>query len=250
MSAGSRRRVSHRGRLALVAIACALLAAPIGAESALAEPVQFQFGFTTVDPATPAGAEIHITYPDGEGGKPRPLRTGAIEFPDGTKIDEAAVPVCTASDDELRMLGTWACPETTRLGSGEITAVTGCGPPLDPFIAEIHAFHGPRQVIYAYTPPGTPAPVLFVARDVIDGRTLRSQKPLELPPGCPPPDGRTHPKIGKLTLTPHSTGGRHFITTPRRCHRGGTWTARLIVEWADDLSTEVATTTTSCQRRS
>jgi hypothetical protein len=147
------------------------------------------------------------------------------------------------------MLGTWVCPETTRLGSGEITAITGCGAPLDPFVAEIQAFHGPGQVIYAYTQSGTPAPVLYVARDVIEGSTLRSQTPLELPPGCPPPDARAHPKIGQLTLSPPPSGGRHFITTPARCREHGTWQARVIVEWADDLSTAVATSTTPCERR-
>jgi hypothetical protein len=236
--------------LGLIAITYAIAVAAFGAQSAPAETLQFEFSFTTSQPATPAGAAVQITYPDGQGGKPRPLRTGAIEFPDGTRIDEAAVPVCAASDDELRMLGTAACPPATRLGGGRITAITGCGPPLDPFVAEIHAFHGHGQVIYVYTQPGTPAPVLFVARDVIEGRTLRSEKPLELPPGCPPPDGRTHPKVGELTLNPPSSGGRHFITTPGRCRGPGIWRARLIVEWADDRSTEVATAGTPCRRPS
>jgi hypothetical protein len=239
---------NHRQLLRLVALMCGLALVPIAAEGARGDSLQFEFSFTTPQPASAAGASIHITYPDGDGEKPRPLRTGVIEFPEGTSIDEQAVPVCPASDDELRILGTSACLETTRLGSGEITAVTGCGPPVDPFVAEIHAFHGPGQVIYAYTQPGTTAPVLYVARDVIEGRTLRSQKPLELPPGCPPPDGRTHPKIGQLTLTPRSSGSRHFITTPPRCRGYGTWRARLIVEWADDLSTEVAQSTTPCRR--
>jgi hypothetical protein len=244
-----RRKVSRRGPVCLGAVACALAVSSIAAQSAGAEPLQFQFAFTTLQPATPTGVTIHITYPDGDGGKPRPLRTGAIEFPDGTRIDEGAVPTCPASDDELRVLGTWACPEATRLGTGRITAITGCGAPIDPFIAEIHAFHGPGQVMYAYTPPGLPAPVVYVARDVIEGRTLRSLKPLELPPGCPPPDGRTHPKIGELTLNPRSSGDRQFITTPGRCSGRGTWQARLIVEWADDRSTEIATSTVPCQRR-
>jgi hypothetical protein len=69
--------MSRKVRLGLGAIACALAVAPIGAESAVAETLQFEFGFTTTKPATPTGATIHITYPDGQAGKPRALRTAA-----------------------------------------------------------------------------------------------------------------------------------------------------------------------------
>jgi hypothetical protein len=236
----------HRPLTVLLAVSLAVV---FGAQTASAESLEFDFHFTTTEPATGTGATVHIVYPDGGAGKPRPLRTGAIELPEGTHIDESAVPVCTATDDELRMLGTFACAQDTRLGSGQITAVTGCGVPLDPFVAEIHAFHGPGQVIYAYTAPGAAAPVVYVARDAIDGSTLRSQRPLDLPPGCPPPDGRTHPKIGDLTLDPPASGGRHFITTPERCRGHGTWRARLTIEWADDLTTDSVTATTPCRRR-
>lgn len=242
MSGRRKGRGSLRvGVVALIASSALLMPTTSQAD---AEELRFDLRFTTAHPGTSAGAELSISYPDELDGLPKPLRTGAIAFPNGTRFDEGAVPVCRASNDELTLLGTAACDPATRLGGGHLTAATACPPPLDLFTAQIHAFHGPGQVIYAYTVPGTAAPVLFVARDVIEGTTLRSERPLQPPSGC---NGPVRPKEGQLTLM-RTMQSRSFITTPSRCPARRRWRSELHLVY-DDGSVRTATSEMPCIHR-
>ena len=51
-------------------------------------------------PSTPTGATLRLVWPDGPDGKPKPETEGVFELPEGTVVNEAAIPTCTASDEE------------------------------------------------------------------------------------------------------------------------------------------------------
>ena len=119
----------------LAVLTIALGAGGLGftAQAASAAGMELRFQLTSHQPGTPTGATLHIVYPnDGPGGKPKPVSLGVYQFPSGTTVDEAAVPVCPASDAEFELLGTAACAAASGLGGGGITVDTGFGPPIDP----------------------------------------------------------------------------------------------------------------------
>src|SRR2546425_315969 len=100
-------------RKALTALVAVGLAIGLGsaAGAASASGLELRFQLTSHQPATATGATPHIVYPDnGPGGKPKPVSKGVYKFPLGTTIDEAAVPTCMASNAELELLGSDACP--------------------------------------------------------------------------------------------------------------------------------------------
>ena len=43
-------------------------------------------------PSTPTGATLRLVWPDGPDGKPKPETEGVFELPEGTVVDEAAIP--------------------------------------------------------------------------------------------------------------------------------------------------------------
>jgi hypothetical protein len=188
----------------------------------------FEQQLTTQEPGAASGARLHLVYPDGEDGRPKQAAEAVYEFPPGTRIHESAVPACEASDADFNARGLGACPGETRLGGGTLSAITGCGPPFDPFETDIHSFHGPAQVVNAITPRGAERPILSVARIQIEGDRLVDRP--ALPPGCPPPDGRAAPREVDLEL---AADGRGFFTAPPECPAAGLWTSTVQIRFTD-----------------
>jgi hypothetical protein len=205
--------------------------------------LDLRFQLTSHRPASATGAVLHIVYPDdGPGGKPKPVSKGVYEFPAGTRFDEGALPICTASDAEFELLGANACPSDTALGGGGITVDTGFGAPVDPMALDDGYFHGPGQLITVFTPHGYPRPVLQVNRLKIEGSTIIDLP--SLPPGYPP-GTKTVAKQVDQQIALASSGTRAFMTTPATCASSGKWVARLTITY-DDGSVDTATSATPC----
>jgi hypothetical protein len=191
---------------------------------------------------TPSGGTLHLVWPDGPDGKPKPEAKGVFQFPAGTIINEQAVPVCNASDTELQLEGRAACPDGSALGPGDLALITGVGAPVDPLRLDDFWFHGPGQLVGLISPQGSQYPVLAVNRVQIQGATLIAQP--SLPPGYPP-GTKTAPKESNQRIDRLVSSAGAFITTPPTCPSSGAWISHTTITY-DDGSTDSATSATPC----
>ena len=200
---------------------------------------------TSHRPNRPTGATLHIVWPsDGPGGKPKP-EAKESSLPAGTKVNEKAVPTCTASDTQLKAEGSAACSSATYLGPGMATVITGLGPPVDPFGLDDRWFHAPGAIVAVFTARGAPGPTLTVNRVEIKGATFIAR--LSLPPGYPP-GTKTVPKQSDQIIDRRVSSAGAFITTPPSCPKDGKWISRATSTY-DDGSTDTATNVTPCKHR-
>jgi len=196
-------------------IAAAGLALAGGHTALGAERAELRVAFTTDRPAATSGLSLHVVYrdPDDPEGKAPALTKAAFTLPHGTRIDNAAVPQCMATDEELRASGRDACPEESRIGGGTLVATAGS--PADPVHTDVTVFNGPGQIIELVTFEGTNQTAGF-DRLTVEGSTLRAHPPFT--PGGPP-DGRTTIREVKITIPPRGA----LVTTPPSCP--GRWQA-------------------------
>jgi hypothetical protein len=228
-------------RLWLVAAATLALPAPALADKG--RRADLEIGLTSRSPGAPTGFSLHAAlHAEGDpDAKPPPIRSAVFRLPDGVRLDTTAVPQCTASDDELRLFGSSACPADSELTVGRLTADTGFGPPVDPIAGDDHVFNGKGQIIEVITAPGTPLSPGF-DRLTISGSTLTAHPPTT--PGGPP-DGET--AIRSIDFAIPVRGS--LITAPPACPADGRWTSSATVGFADGTS-ETVGSATACTPRS
>ena len=233
-----RQRV-QRGAAA-VAIAVAIGAgasAPAPGAPADDRRAELDVAFGTTKPATPTGLRLRVRYknPSDPAAKPPPITAALFALPPGTRIDGTAVTACEASDSDLRAQGRNACPASSNVGSGTLTAATGFGPPADPVRANVTVFNGGDELIELVSAVGTDATLGF-DRLGIEGSSLRAH-----PPSTPggPPDGKT--SISEVSIALPARG--RLITTPRTCAPGGRWTSVGSFAFADGGRATVASGT-------
>src|SRR5207244_2907117 len=118
----------------------------------------FSLGLTSPASGSPTGVKVHVLFhrAGDPNAKPPALRSAVIDAPAGTRFDSGAVTECTASDAEIHVLGSDACPAESQLTLGSFSAMTGFGPPIDPLAGDDNVFNGPGQLIEIITAPGTP----------------------------------------------------------------------------------------------
>ena len=237
MNRGTRRTIATAATLAAACGAGAPAQAEQGRYS------DFELGLSDPRPGMPSGLTVHILYhrendPDA---KPSPLRTAVVNLPAGTRIDTTTLPECMASDDELRALGSEACPDDTRLTVGAFTAMTGF--PNDPFMGDLHIFNGPGQIIEVVTVPGGSASPGF-DRLTIEGSTLTAHPPRA---AGAPPDNEASVRSIDYQVPVRTSGARSFLTTPPRCPRSGEWTSSATFGFADGTG-ETVTSRMPCDR--
>jgi hypothetical protein len=218
-------------------------AAPAAAESG--RMVDSSLGLTTRAPSSPSGLALHAFFrkADDPNAKPPPLRSAVVHAPTGLRFDTRTVEECTASDDQLRALGSNACPAKTRLTVGSFSAITGFGPPADPFEGDDHVFNGPNQLVEVITFKGSSASPAF-DRLTISGSTLTAHPPMA--PGGPP-DGEVAVRSLDFRIPVRGAGGRSLITTPPDCPADGQWTTTATFRFGDGSSDSV-TSRTPCDR--
>lgn len=226
------RADSPRGRAQLlvgVFAALALVCLTPGARAA--GSASFSLRFTTRSPNSPTGVAFHVLLrrSGDPSAKPPPLRSALIKGPPGLTFDTSALTECTASDLELRLFGSDACPSQSQLTVGTLTGVTGFGPPIDPLVGQDHVFNGPNELVEVITAPGTPLSPAF-DRLRISGSTLRAHPPT-VPGG--PPDGRTAIRSITFGIPVRVANGRSLITTPARCPADGKWTTTATFYFGD-----------------
>jgi hypothetical protein len=219
----------------------------VGAAAAGASPrLVADLRLTTHEPGQPTGGTLHIVWPDaGKSGKPKPEKLGVFDLPKGSRIDEAAIPTCTASDTELKLRGGSACPPGSRLGPGHVEFVSGIGQPVDPFSLDNYWYHGPHQIFGLFHVRGTSHPTIAVNRVEIRGASFIARP--SLPPGFPPGE-KTVPKESHQKILRLVTAKGAFLTTPPTCPRSRRWVAHAAVTY-DDGSVQRTKSVTRCHRR-
>jgi hypothetical protein len=199
--------------IVVAAVLAGCMAAP--ASAAAGGQVDSSLGLTTRSPGSPTGLGVHAFFrrADDPNAKPPPLRSAVIHAPSGLRFDTTAVEQCTASDEELRLLGSEACPAETRLTVGSFSAISGFGPPFDPFEGDDHVFNGPNQLIEVITFKGSSISPAF-DRLTISGSTLTAHPP-RAPGG--PPDGEIAVRSLDFRIPVRTAGAKSLITTPPHC---------------------------------
>ncbi len=196
----------------------------------------------TQTPGAPTSLAFRVLYkhPGDPGGKPPALTQAAFKLPPGTRFDTRATPTCDATNQELQARGRAACPPASIIGTGSLTAITGFGPPADPFEGDLTAFNGGTELIELVTVKGSNVGA-GIDRLTIEGSTLRAH-----PPSTPggPPDGRT--AIREVRLNVPARG--RLVTAPPSCPANAAWTSVGEFGFNDGGSTSV-TATSPCRRR-
>jgi hypothetical protein len=171
--------------------------------------------------------------------KPSPVRRLVIWAPAGTVFAGSAVPRCQASDTELMTLGGSACPAASQVGAGTLVAVTGFGPPIDPYTTDLAAFndgHGLAEVVSDQHTGLT----VGTDRVEIEGSILSATPPAE--PGGPP-DGQTAVRAIDLRVP-----NKGYVVTPPACPSGGSWRSYASFTFANG-TTQTASAATPCSRK-
>jgi hypothetical protein len=231
--------------MAIGSMAAAAAVVAVFAPGAGAAGLQFRFAFDDASSDTATTGHVAVVFPTDEQGRPRQLTGLDFEFPTGTAVDRSVAPVCTASDDQIDMMGADACPAETQVGWGAAKAHTGFGPPVDPFPSDAHTFNTPTGTVNVFTPQGLRTPAVWRTRQRYDGLWVRDVFPPP-PAGFPPPDGKSLPLEAQFTLDRRSQG-RSWLTTPSTCPASGAWTSHVVLTYVGG-SGDTASATTPCVR--
>jgi hypothetical protein len=220
-----------------VGIAVLALALATSAHGETGRRADFGMRLLTTTPGASSGVAFHVRFkaPDDPNGKPSPIKSVVIAGPSGVRYDNRAAPTCTATDAELQAEGPSACAAGSQVGQGTYTAITGFGPPADPFVGDDLVFNAPGGLIELITIKGTDRTAGF-DRLTIAGSTLTAHPP-DTPGG--PPDGKTATRQIDFTIPARRAGGAALVTTPARCPASHAWSARGTFGFADGATETV-----------
>jgi len=221
----------------------ALLLVPAAAQADRTPAADFDLRLSE-RPAGLTGMHLRVFYkdPSDPDGKPSPLTALKINLPAGSRFDGSAVPACHATDDELMARGRDACPRETRVGDGTLTAMTGFGPPVDPFTTDLTLFNSGDGIIELVTQKGSNT-ALGMDRLTFTAPNELTAHPPRTPGG--PPDGRTSVREILFDADPvRAPSGRPYLRTPPDCPTDGLWSSLLRFSTEDGYSYRVKSTTT------
>ena len=196
----------------------------------------YDLELSTTEPGASTGLQFRVLYkhPDDPEAKPPPVTGAVFELPPGLRIDNGALPKCTASDEDFRAQGRAACPDETHVGAGKLTAMTGT-PGADPVNTDVEVYNGDGELVEVVFFEGTNTVAGMDRLTIEDGRLVAH------PPATPggPPDGRTAVREIRLELPARAgEGGRAYVTAPPECLTG-TWISRAHYEFEDGGKTTV-----------
>jgi hypothetical protein len=241
--ASRRRELGRGGRVRRTSVAIALAIALAGFAPGLANGSAgsrqtASYTFTTTTPGAPTGYRLAVDFqnPQDPRGKPYSVAEWIITLPAGTKLDNNAIPQCTAGDAAFYLEGASACPADSRVGGG--TIITDFGSPGGlPRYGDnaVTQFNGDHQYI-AYAETQNP-PTRAVSHTTIDGERLTS--PIPTFPGLPPPDPYLAFQSVRLSGPAIVHDGRATARTPASCPSSGYWTTTLTFVYHDGVSQTV-----------
>jgi hypothetical protein len=183
--------------------------------------------------------------------QPKSVREFDIKFPAGTAVNNKAVPLCKASDDDMiQKGGKPACPKSV-IGSGN-AKVTLPFPGSAPVNATVTAFNAKKSLVLYVDP--SPVAQAFILRPKFKGN-LKNGPTLStvVPPNCVPPataqGGQCKKSDGSagqeailthfdLTTKAKKKGKNILIRAPKKCKKS--WTFKATLKYADGTSTSIS----------
>src|SRR3954454_10697013 len=180
--------MNHTRSVAVAIVPAAVIAAVFSPPTAIAAArVEYSDAFTTRAPGTPSGRLFHDEYFDASdaNAKPPAVQHVHVQFPKGTRIDSAAVPLCTASDAELMAEGASACDSKSQIGSEVFSFDTGVDGPNRIVTNDIAYLNNTGELIILSREPQSGT------RGFVRGKLPRDTPDSGLPPlpGTPPDGG-------------------------------------------------------------
>lgn len=238
---GHRPKVIKRKIVLMTPLAAGLFLVP-SAQATANGNAALKLTFTTTASGASTGVHVDVQLgnPVGSSHKPASLTGAVIRLPMGTVINTGSRPQCTASDAEMQMAGTLACPNDSQVGKGSLEGQTGFGAPVDPLVGDDTVFNGDDELIEIVTPPGAPAPAAGVDHLTVNGNTLTAHPP-SVPGG--PPDYKTAIKRIRFAIPAFGTGNKAYITTPPSCPKSGHWRTVAVFTFADGTHNRVTADT-------
>ena len=173
--------------------------------------------------------------PDDPEAKPPAVRKVVTILPRGGVYDTSAPELCTASDAELIAQGGSVCPPGSAIGGGVVTVDTGTPGEGRIVTADVEFFNNTDEFIYVNTVRGSGARTIIRA-EVTDRLTIT---PAGMLPGTPPEGGAID--TVDVTVEGVRNDRGNYITTPRRCPKDRTWTARVRFEYDGDVAQTMPT---------
>jgi hypothetical protein len=220
----------------IAALALGVVAACPGA--ATAEPGSGPHGtienrLTTTEPGAPTGSHFEGRYHaagDPEGDPPY-LRRMTFYPPAGMRYDRSVPDRCSASDLQLQLEGSGACPPGSRLGGGKAYGkFMGNETELN-----VETFNNTDEIVMVIRTPI----VTTVSRGEFgpDG-SITFESPTcypALPPGCPVDTAlQLGSSVAQEPYTRTVDGEvRAYVTTPPTCPESGYWEQPVRFWWAD-----------------
>jgi hypothetical protein len=235
----------NRSAIAASAAVATFIAIGPGAGSASTPTFEFGLQLSSTTPARPTGLTFRTRYnnPSDPSGKPSPLRKSVIQAPSGTVFDGHAVPICTASDSQLMMDGPSACEDGSRVGTGTVVVITGCGAPVDPANLDVDLFNSGDGITELITEHASGARITVGHAKFTAPNTITETPSPN--PGCPPSGETSVHQVDFHFNAVRGTTGAAFITTPRSCPASRVWVSKASATLADG-NTYTATSTSPC----
>jgi hypothetical protein len=219
---------------ALVALPAAAAAQDTGSRQAA------KVKFTTKKPGAPSGLVFKVDYvnPSDPAAKPPAVRRVVERLARGARFDTSAPEPCAATDPELMLLGTAACPAGSAVGTGHLTLDTGVPGPGRLVEVGIDFFNNAGELIFLNQPGPLDSPRVVV-RSVVNERQVISEAPFL--PGTPPDGAAIDTVSARFQAVTRNIGGeRHsYVTTPPRCPERGYWVNRATFTYFDGVSQTV-----------
>jgi hypothetical protein len=184
---------------------------------------------------TATALTLHVRYKAAGGdpdAKPSPIREVVLDLPAGTRVGNGHA-VCEASDEDFRLRGRDACAQTTTIGAGRGSVITGFTP-FDPLSVDLTLFATPEGFVELAQGEGTNA-TLAIERLTVEGTRITAHP--AIPPGGPP-DGRS----GVSTID-FEIARNGFVVTPPDCPASGAWTFGGTFTFDDGVTVSESATT-------
>lgn len=214
---------------------------------ASAKPVTFTHGtldyqFTTKHASTSTGWHYDGSYhaANDPSADPPYMRSMTFHNPSGYAFDTDVPDKCTATDAQIALFGSSACPPGSRTGSG-----TGTGRAFGQVSTlAIDVFNNTgEQILVAQTP--------FITQ-ISRGKIGPDASVYYASPTCyPSPPGASCPYDNALQLGSNVSGPaitrtvggvvRSYATTPPTCPKAGYWQTPIDFLWADGTTDTVVT---------
>jgi uncharacterized low-complexity protein/predicted Zn-ribbon and HTH transcriptional regulator len=191
---------------------------------------------------------------DEQNKQPKRVTNFDIKFPAGSKINNKAVPACTAGEAEFNQVNNpdEACPKGSKIGGGTVAARLPY-PNTAELNGTVTAYNAKKGLLLYVVIQAPGAAQTLVLKPKFSGLTLKTAVPVTcVPPGtaengCKANDGKEYAAVltaFKLKTKVAGSGKgkkkKTLITTPPKCAKGG-WDFSAAIKYADGTSVKIPT---------